>query len=58
MAPALPEGAALDFASFVRLMTSKAVSEFQKPDQELLPIFEALGAFFQQHHRYILILRK
>jgi thioredoxin 1 len=44
VAPALPEGAALDFASFVRLMTSKAVSEFQKPDQELLPIFEALDA--------------
>jgi Ca2+-binding EF-hand superfamily protein len=34
----------LDFASFVRLMTSKAVSEFQQPDRELLPAFKALDA--------------
>jgi len=34
--------ASLDFASFTRLMTSKAVSEFREPDAELKPAFAAL----------------
>jgi len=34
--------ASRDFASFTRLMTSKAVSEFREPDAELKPAFAAL----------------
>ena len=32
----------IDLATFVRLMVTKAVSDFTAPDQELLPAFEAL----------------
>ena len=39
-----PPAKRLDFASFVRLMTSKAVSEYKTPEKELLPAFEALDA--------------
>ena len=38
------EARPLDFATFVHLMTSKAVTEFRKPDTELLPAFAALDA--------------
>jgi len=34
--------AEIDLATFVRLMVTKAVSDFTAPDQELLPAFEAL----------------
>ena len=36
------EPCALDFASFVRLMTSKAVTEWKTPEKELQPAFTAL----------------
>lgn len=39
-----PPAKRLDFASFARLMTSKAVSEYKTPEKELLPAFEALDA--------------
>jgi hypothetical protein len=37
-----PPAKTLDFASFVRLMTSKAVTEYKTPEKELMPAFEAL----------------
>lgn len=38
----LPVAKTLDFASFVRLMTSKAVTEYKTPEKELQPAFAAL----------------